>query len=162
MNNLVVMVGLPGSGKTTYSKEYFPDYQRLSSDDLLEEIARRSGKTYNEVYKSHIALTDTQFMLNLRLAIAKGADIVVDRTNLSKRSRSRILTPLIELQRVADYNVTAILMNTDLDVIKARLKAREKEGKTIPEAVMNQMTMLYEPIGSEELINEVIEVDEQT
>ena len=37
MPTLYILVGVPGSGKTTYAKQRFPDIVRIGSDDLRKK-----------------------------------------------------------------------------------------------------------------------------
>lgn len=156
---LVLMVGLPGSGKSTYAKENFPEHIILSSDANVQKIADDLGKTYDEVWDKHIGMADKKFFDDLNSYIQAGANIVVDRTNLSKRSRTRVLAPLITNKRAADYNVKVVLMNPELTTIKARLG--DRKDKTISPGVLTSMRSLFEvPEEGKELIDEVIEVNE--
>lgn len=161
MSEFVIMVGLPGSGKTTYANEHYPAYRIISSDAIVEKIAKDLNKKYDDIWEKYIGMADKQFFEELNDAVASGHNIVVDRTNLSRRSRARIIAPLISNKRVADYNVVAILMDPQLDTIRERLGARKD--KTIAPGVIHSMRNLFEvPDETVELINEVIEVDDKT
>lgn len=71
MANLVIMCGPAGSGKTTYSKEKYPNYIRISQDEQ-----GRDGH-----------------MRYFLQAISQGDDIIVDRMAFNKDQRKRYLEP---------------------------------------------------------------------
>jgi len=42
MPELIMLCGIPTSGKSTFSKDKkYKDYVRISSDDILDEIAKK-------------------------------------------------------------------------------------------------------------------------
>ena len=54
MPDLVMLIGLQGSGKSTYRKKLTAsksDYVIISLDDMLEEYAQEKNITYNEAWK---------------------------------------------------------------------------------------------------------------
>ena len=67
MNNLILMIGAQGSGKTTYCKRKLKSYTRISQDD--------HGK------QKHIE--------RFHKAVKRGDDIVIDRINHTKKQRRR-------------------------------------------------------------------------
>lgn len=156
---MVVMIGLPGSGKSTYARENYPEYTIISSDAILERIAKDLGKTYDDVFDKHIGMANHEFFNQLDSAIANGDDIVIDRTNLSKKSRARVLGPLVKLGKVADYHVTAVLVDPGLEVVRERLRNR-KDKKITPGVIYSMRHQFDAPDGTTELIDEVIEVEQ--
>src|SRR6478735_9172428 len=88
-----MLVGLPGSGKTTWIKNYqwVRPTRVLASDTIIENVASQYGYTYDQVFKELISFADKVFWCGLREACAYGTDIIVDRTNLSLSSRKKVL-----------------------------------------------------------------------
>ena len=78
----IMMVGIPGSGKTTWAKNFVkknPDYVRINRDDLRNMLIDKWDWSIEDVVKSTQA-----HMIKSFLEIGK--NIVVDSTNLKNNS----------------------------------------------------------------------------
>ena len=74
MPELVMLSGIPTSGKSTYVKRllkipYWSNAVVLSTDDYIEKEAQRLNLTYNEIFDD--AISDATRELELRLNMAK-------------------------------------------------------------------------------------------
>ena len=154
---IILLVGLPGSGKSTWVASFIashPDYVVVSSDDIIDAYAKSIGKTYTEVFEEHMSYAEVEYKIKLMTSLREGKNIVVDRTNLSPKSRRKILSNVPK-----EYKKTAMVFNTPLDEIKKRLIKREHEtGKGIPENVISTMIKTYIEPESSEGIDEIIKV----
>jgi predicted kinase len=134
----VMYVGLPGSGKSTEAKSFIENpenaeiFAYLSTDDIIEKFATQWGKTYDEVWAEHIAKAEALLQERLRFAVKDGVSILWDRTNLSVKSRRRVLS-----QIPASYDKVAVYFVIDEELRQQRLLQRP--GKTIPKHVDEQM-----------------------
>ena len=141
MPTCTILVGLPASGKTTYVKETnVGNVQVLSSDDILESIAERLGITYDEAFMDHIKEADKLFWDQLAECANIGYDIIIDRTNLSVKSRKRVIDFVNQYSRQPYDFHAKIFIATDA-VLEARLASRS--GKTIPKNVLDSMKSSY-------------------
>jgi predicted kinase len=151
---IILLVGLPGSGKSTWVKDFLSensDYVVVSSDDIIEAYARSVGRTYTEVFYDYMSNAEVEYNIRLSSSISEGKNIIVDRTSLSPKARRKILSKVTK-----DYKKTAIVFNTAVDVIKERLIKREKEtGKSIPDYVFVTMQNSYVEPTTEEGLNEI-------
>ena len=86
---ITVLVGLPGSGKTTWRKARPKLGVVVSSDDLVEEIAARDGVSYVEAWNKHINDAQDCAWDIFATAARAGLDTVIDMTNLTQASRRR-------------------------------------------------------------------------
>jgi predicted kinase len=138
MPKLYMLIGVPGSGKSTWFSNYVKEVTKgphntalASSDMYIELLARSRGKTYNEVFQDVIKEAEKAMYESVMEAVADNADIVWDQTNLNRKTRAKKLIMIPDhYQKIAIYFPTP----DDLD---ARLASRP--GKTIPEHVMKSM-----------------------
>ncbi len=93
------MVGLPGSGKSTWVAGHLPGYTVVSKDHWPR--ARRREARQRRVVDA---------------LLAGGAAVVVDNTNPSPAERA----PLVELARAAGVPVRAVFLDVPVDACRAR------------------------------------------
>ncbi|MHB8483845.1 MAG: AAA family ATPase, partial [Nitrospiria bacterium] len=93
MNRIFFLKGLPGSGKTTWAKEYVrshPGAKRINKDDLREMLNDGvfSRDNENSVLKArnHLAA----------LYLKEGCDVIIDDTNFHPKHREYFATLAIE------------------------------------------------------------------
>lgn len=153
---ILVLVGVPGSGKSTWIRQFTASSQKqyvvISSDDILEKIAAEKGLTYSDVHKDYIGQATGQAKATFRQAMNNRANIIWDQTNVSKKKRRGILQQLPK-----DYIAKAVVFNTEDAVVKDRLQKRAKEtGKHIPDFVMKDMYSRWEAPTRDEGFAEII------
>jgi predicted kinase len=152
-----MLVGLPGTGKSRWCKEQIEAYWHvcnpvvLSSDDLIEEEAKRLGLTYSDVFRDHISLAERQVLLKATEAFKNNQHVIWDQTNLSKAARAKKLKMV-----PAHYHKICYVFETpDEETHRERLDGRP--GKTIPPAIVNHMKQRYEqPMLAEGFQNVVL------
>ena len=153
---IIVLIGLPGSGKSTWRDNMLANspetYVVVSSDDELERMADHEGISYNEAFKKYIGKSTAISKQKFREAVNKGENIIWDQTNLSLKKRRGILN-----QVPAGYRKTAVAFGVTSAELNQRLKNREAEtGKHIPPKVIKDMARSYRPPTKEEGFDNVI------
>lgn len=143
MATMHILVGLPGSGKSTWRTKHLlsnPDAVTVSTDDMIEEYAAEKGLTYSEAWdKVDMKSFNTRFKYAIKAAVEAGQDIIIDRTNMGVKARRELLKHL-----TPDYEAHAVVFVVTDAVLKERLKTRaEKTGKVIPEFVLKNMANNY-------------------
>jgi predicted kinase len=145
---LIVLVGLPNSGKTTYrnrlTKKHPNKYKVISFDDMLENCI--VGNSYNEKFDNYKKYK-ISFNLNsiLNEYVDNGDNIIIDMTNLEWNKESKYsVQNLIEPTIKANYNINIIVFDTDFNLILERNQKRD--GKFIPIFVLNKMRVKFTEI----------------
>lgn len=139
---IYVLVGLPGSGKSTWirNKEDAENFVIVSSDDEIDAYAKSVGKTYSEVFDSQIKSATKMMNAKFDDAIAQHKNIIWDQTNMTSKKRKAILSRVPNV-----YKKVAVVFQVDDNELADRLKYRaEKEGKYIPQHVLNSMRVSFE------------------
>lgn len=150
---LVLTVGLPGTGKSTYINQKYKKHLIVSNDKLVEAYGKKNNMTYNEAFDAIgrdkiIAMGKRNF----QKALKTGRDIVLDNTNLTKKIRKQYLD-----MAPPNYKLVAVVFKLKSKELNKRLKGREKEtGKHIPPDVMKKMKGDYEEPSKAEGFDEII------
>ena len=150
-----MMVGVPGSGKSTFIATQNFDWNNtmvISTDAIIDKRAAAQGKTYSDVFQSEIKSATTEMNQNLRNAISNKMDIVWDQTNLTAKSRA---SKLAQIPR--DYRKIAVFFPTPNEKELARRLA-SRPGKNIPLSVVSNMISQIQPPTTAEGFDEVITV----
>lgn len=155
MKTCKILVGLPATGKSTYSLYETLDfhYKILSTDSIVEEIGGRFGFTYNEIWKYAINLATKIYNTNMDNCIKNNVSCFIDRTNLTKASRKII----IDKFKSNGYRIEAIVFSKPSDEEWERRLA-SREGKHISKDVLEAMEARYEEPELSEGIDEIIRI----
>ena len=142
----IMLIGLPGSGKSTWIKNFMSDkdpsqWVIASTDDILEKWGKERGLNYNQAFQQlNFKAVVAQMTQDIQDAIKNGKNIIFDQTNMNQKSRRKKLQML-----PATYTREAVVFTITDEELKARLKKREKEtGKKIPSNVIDSMARSYE------------------
>lgn len=140
----MMLIGPPACGKSTYRAEMLDllvDPVVISGDDLIEAEAVRLGKTYSEVFPD-VDFKEQKKVLRTAFdgAVKRGADIVIDRTNMSAKARRSFLATLPK-----NYTKVAVVFEYEPEALFARIIRRgEETGKNIPRQVVEEMIAQYQ------------------
>lgn len=147
---IYVLVGLPASGKSTWTKNKLDSspyrFDVISSDGIIERIAKEQGKTYSEMFQETAACANSQIWEDFRESLKNGNNIIWDQTNMTSKKRRKILSQLPK-----KYEKIAVLFEVEREELTRRLDERAKrEGKFIPKHVIESMLDSYqEPVVDE-------------
>ena len=134
MLELVIFVGLPGSGKSTYYREHFAATHVHVSKDLMANVRARDERQRREI----------------ETALAAGRSVVVDNTNPSRDVRA----PLIATGRRYGAKVTGYFF--DVDVRACIMRNREREGRArVPEVAIFTTRKKLQPPALDEGFDEL-------
>lgn len=136
---IMVPVGIPGCGKSTYTKGAQRIYEEnglrleaVSSDAIRIEQAG-SLRAFYEQRLPHGPVFD-EFHRRIDRALSEGFPVIADATNLSAQSRANLLNLAAE----HDCGATAILFDNVADAV-VRNKARGRADNYVHDAAMIRM-----------------------
>lgn len=146
-----MLVGVPASGKSTWTKSH-QDTNTLvaSSDEYIEQQAEKLNSTYSDVFDKFIKAANNHVIETARRAFSSNMNLIWDQTNLTKAARAKKLKMIPK-----NYKKIAVFFPTPHeDVLKKRLAGRP--GKTIPDYVMTSMVKTVEKPTSDEGFDDVV------
>lgn len=142
---IILLIGLPGCGKSTYARrQRFPV---LSSDELRQLLM--DDATDQTINRRVFALL--RRLLRLRLELKRPVTCI-DATNLTVRERR----PYVILGQMYDADVEAIFFDISAKVCKRRNRGRRR---VVPEDVLDQMAGRLRPPTIEEGFQRITVVD---
>lgn len=131
---LIMLIGLPGSGKSTFAENYklkYPETKIHSSDKIREEIC-------NDI--SNQSKNDEVFTLlhkRIKEDLIQGNDCIYDATNISRKRRTAMLEQLNKIH----CKTVCYLIATPYEVC---LTQNNKRIKPVPEGVITNMYMHFD------------------
>ena len=150
-NTLYIAVGLPGSGKSTYAKDFIKgkDIEYLSSDSLRAVYGKgEDDQTVTPIVFGHIKRKVDEFLKD-------GKNVLVDATSVNRRERS----DYINSAKKYGAKVVALVFKMDRNGLIARNKKRGEEGgRVVPDWVIDKMLNKFEEPSHDEGIDVIIYV----
>lgn len=118
MNRLVILCGIPGSGKSTYAKELLklhPEWKYVSRDEVRYEFVSDQEHYFDretDVYK--------EFCNRISMHLINGNTVIADATHISKASRIKLMNSL----DIQPDEVIVVVLNTPFQICKERNSKR--------------------------------------
>jgi predicted kinase len=144
------LIGVPGSGKTTWvrDQEWALGLTIVSTDAFVEDYARAQGKTYSEVFTDYMPTAVNLMAEQVVRARELGHTVIWDQTSTTVASRAK------KFRMLPDYEHIAVVFRTpDEEEHQRRLATRP--GKVIPEAVLFDMVWNFEMPTEDEGFKEI-------
>jgi predicted kinase len=132
---VIILSGIPMSGKSTWVRENYPDTLAISRDEILMEVA--GTRDYNLAFKTvDQKAVDKLLAKRITDAATQKVDVIIDMTNLSRKVRVKNLSYFSNDY----YKVSVVLPILDSEEYKRRNDFRSiNENKFIPPFVIKSM-----------------------
>jgi predicted kinase len=168
MTMFYMLVGIPGSGKSTWTDRFKRKYQNdlvhdgikkntpfqynlsvISTDDIIQHIANEHRLTYNQVF-DNITYSFAEKMTHklAKFAFDRNDIVIWDQTNLTVKSRAKKLALV-----PSHYKKTCVMFGIPEDLAE---RLRSRVGKDIPDNVMMSMIKSYQYPTLEEGFDDII------
>ena len=141
---LILLVGICGSGKSTYAKKYIEQHDNtvhLSSDSIRKELwgDEATQGDNNEVF----SLMQSRAIE----ALNNGQNVVYDATNITRKDRSYIIALCPKFAKIEAHVIFA-----PIETCIERDAARER---TVGKEVIDRMLKRFQPVWYDEGIHEI-------
>lgn len=132
---VILLSGIPMSGKSTWIRENYPDTLTISRDEIVMEVA--GTRDYNLAFKTVNQKTvDKLLVKRITDAATQKVDVIIDMTNVSTKVRAKNLSYFSNDY----YKVAVVLPILDSEEYKRRNEFRSmNENKFIPPFVIKSM-----------------------
>lgn len=148
------LVGVPGSGKSTWIKNqvWALGLTVVSTDSFVESYAHTQGKTYTEVFNDYMPTAVKLMADQVVFCRERNLDIIWDQTSTTVLSRKK------KFNMLPNYEHIAVVFETPSRIeLKQRLDSRP--GKVIPDVVVEGMIVSFEYPTLEEGFSKIIFAD---
>jgi predicted kinase len=136
---LIVLVGIPGSGKSEWARRNARGAVVVSQDDLIDAITPCG---FDFSYRAIYAAAENAVAA---AGLESGLPVIVDRTNRTRELRQR----WIEAARAHGCPVVAVAMTSDAELCRARNRARTNH-RRVSEIRLERMLQVLEPPSEDE------------
>jgi len=138
---IVVIIGPPGSGKTTLMDDY-PGYVRFDNDRIIEAVW--GSLQYHPQVKR---MAKGMVREGIRRAMEGGLAIVVPISGRTKKERSRI----VSIARQGDYYITIVKAGGTEDECVARCREDTSRPKSTNwQPIVGRWFRVFEPVAGDE------------
>ena len=125
----MILVGLPGAGKSTFVRTHYPSHVHVSKDNLPPGARNKQARQ------------DAM----LRGALGAGQSVVVDNTNVTVADRAAI----IAIARECHARIVGVFIDARVRDAIARNETRQGRGKVPKVAIFTAAKRLVPPVKEE-------------
>lgn len=156
MARLIILSGIPGTGKSTFAKKRLIQYSNYISRDEIRFSLLRAG----EDYFAHERQVWAEYIARIADLLNEGKDVIADSTNLSKKSRKKLFNDL-DLFVNKDFTIEIYSFKVPIQIALARNAQREGRER-VPEDVLRKMekSFIFPSYEEDSRIQVIFEVNE--
>lgn len=156
VHDVLIIIGPPCTGKTTFVSDVHHDSFIISSDNIVDQLCEQHNLTYSEFFQlafNHPIRKKQRKLFDKAIEESKNHQkIVWDLTNLTKRERARAM---VHYPRAAFRAVEVEFKGWEKEIIKLNHERGLRTGKIVPEHVLLNMFKRYESVSKEEGFTEI-------
>ena len=148
---ITFLIGPPASGKSTWTAKNGNGAIVISRDDIVDRLRQGTNMSYSDIFMNDEfqKKVNSELQGHINNTLKSNKNIIVDMTNMSKKSRNSILSRVPK-----NYTKNAVVFNTNREELIRRLKKREMEtGKKVGFDVVDRMINSFEMPDNNEFNN---------
>lgn len=150
MPTAYILVGVPGSGKSTWIKKqtWMLGLNVVSTDTYVEDYAYKQGKTYSEVFEEYMPTAVKKMVEHVAFCRDNNLDIIWDQTSTTIETRAK------KIRMLPEYTKIAVVFRTpEKEEWDRRILSRP--GKHIPQHVLKSMCVNFDHPTLEEGFDQI-------
>lgn len=146
MSHLILTVGIPGAGKSTWMRRFAisNNYEYVSRDNIRFSIVKE-----DEEYFSHENEVFDTFINQISNHLKENKVVIADATHLNRKARAKVLNALT----VKPKTIEIIFFNTPLEIAIERNEERKGTRAYVPVNVIKRMEAAIETPQYDEIEN---------
>lgn len=137
MQELIILMGLQGAGKSSFYRKYFSQTHEIVSKDLMKN-------------KKHKSLHQEKLV---RKYFSEGRSVIVDNMNLTAKNRQDLIT------MAKDYGEKVILYYFPLEISESLIRNKGENRKEVPTVAIYASNKTFELPSKNEGFDECFEVE---
>ena len=139
MSKLILMVGIPGSGKSTWIKNNFPNITPVSRDVIRFEILDERGGNYFD-YEDEVF---DKFIHQIVGSLVIDEVTIADATHVNRKGRAKVLNAVKKY--ITPDEVECIVLDVSPEVAIERNNQREGRAWVPPKVIRNMFFRMEIP-----------------
>jgi len=149
---VIILIGPPLSGKSTWIRNNFPTTDVISRDEIVMEVY--GSRNYDDAFKN-VNQKEVDRVLHKKLTEANRdkKNVIIDMTHMASKRRRQNLDYFSD-----DYYKLGVIFPilSEEEYTRRNTKRIEEENKNLPMHIVKNMISSYQPVREEEGFNKVI------
>ncbi len=157
-SDIVLICGLPGSGKSHFARKYFKKSgrKRINRKEIRKHLYEMFS--FNDEWKEEYFCENQEILVKyiekkiLEHLLFNSEKVLIDNISVSEKSRIDYVNLALKMKKT----ISAVYINTELDVCMERNRSRDKEDAVPESLIANLSARAVLPEKKEGFLNVVI------